>query len=176
MQLRKAVVNYETYEVSEDQKIINTKTGKEIKPCNGPDGYMVVTLYNNYGRKTLRRCRIVATAFLTNPENKPCVNHIDGNKKNDAPGNLEWCTYSENELHSFRVLGKKANKPWQGKTNEKNHSSKGVKQYSLSGVLITEFPSLSEAKRKGFSASHISNVCNGKEKTHKGFIWKFSNN
>jgi HNH endonuclease/AP2 domain len=51
--------------------------------------------------------RLVAEAFIPNPEGKPCVNHKDGNKKNNAASNLEWVTYSENHEHAYRVLGRK---------------------------------------------------------------------
>lgn len=47
--------------------------------------------------------RLVAQAFIKNPNNKPCVNHIDGNKLNNNFKNLEWCTYSENERHSYKM-------------------------------------------------------------------------
>lgn len=62
--------------------------------------------------------KLVAQAFIPNPQHKPCINHKDGNKYNSCVENLEWCTYSENELHSHRVLGKKS-KPMTAKTREK---------------------------------------------------------
>ena len=50
--------------------------------------------------------RLVAENFIPNYKNKPCVNHIDGNKENNHISNLEWCTYSENEIHSYKILNK----------------------------------------------------------------------
>lgn len=66
------------------------------------DGYKVVALYKNNKSTAKTVHRLVALAFIPNPENKPCVNHIDGNKQNNNIENLEWVTYSENTIHSFQ--------------------------------------------------------------------------
>ncbi len=63
-------------------------------------GYASINLNKNGVGKTHRLCRLVAIAFIDNPEKKPCVNHIDGNKRNDMVDNLEWCTYQENMVHA----------------------------------------------------------------------------
>ena len=68
-------------------------------------GYLQVTLSNNGESKTYRAHRIVAEEFIPNPEHKPQVNHIDGNKENNRVDNLEWCTARENILHANNVLG-----------------------------------------------------------------------
>lgn len=68
--------------------------------------YKRVTLSQNNIQKRFQSHRLVAKYFIPNPENKPCVNHIDGNPSNNHVSNLEWCTYSENERHSYDILGK----------------------------------------------------------------------
>ena len=69
-------------------------------------GYFRVNLSKNNFQKKFLVHRLVAKYFLENKLNKPCVNHIDGNKLNNIVDNLEWCTYSENERHSYKVLNK----------------------------------------------------------------------
>ena len=64
-------------------------------------GYLTVHFKN----REYKVHRLVATAFIPNPENKRCVNHLDGNKQNNNVTNLEWCTHSENTRHKFDVLG-----------------------------------------------------------------------
>lgn len=70
------------------------KTGKRV-------GYMSTHFYCNGLRTTMSVHRLVAEAFIPNPENKACVNHIDGNKSNNHVSNLEWMTYAENNAHAL---------------------------------------------------------------------------
>ncbi|MFH0490476.1 HNH endonuclease [Lactiplantibacillus plantarum] len=69
-----------------------------------------VDLWKNGSHKTKLVSRLVASAFIPNPENKPCINHIDGNPLNNVPKNLEWCTYKENQKHAFKTGLNKSSK------------------------------------------------------------------
>lgn len=70
--------------------------------CDTP-GYYQVWLYLNKKRKGFRVHKLVAQAFIPNPQNKPQVNHIDGNKLNNKVDNLEWCTNAENQIHVYKI-------------------------------------------------------------------------
>ena len=90
-----------------------------VPSTNNSKGYERVQLCKN-GKKTTESVhRLVALAFIPNPENKPQVNHIDGIKTNNNVENLEWCTNQENREHKIRVLG-----PWEPVRGSKNHMSK----------------------------------------------------
>lgn len=171
----KVIIDYPDYEINKYGFVRNLKTLRVLKKSTNAYGYKVLSLYKNKIEHNVRVNRMVAITFIENVDNKPCVNHIDGDKGNDYCKNLEWCTYSENEIHSRRILGKKTISPWAGKFNEENSSSKSVNQIDQDGNVIKIFPSISEAGRAGFSIGCISQVCNGKKELYKKHKWSFNN-
>lgn len=129
-------------------------------------GYCVVPLLKDGVRKTYSVHRIVAHVFIPNPENKRTVNHKDGNKTNNNVDNLEWNTDSENLMHAIETglfVIKKNNK-----------RSIPVAQYDVNMNLIAIYPSMNEAERAGFLESKICLCCRGKNKTHRGYIWRYA--
>lgn len=100
------------YEISNTGKVRSVLGGRrrgiELKQSINTTGrYSVVTLVVNRRKKYRKVHRLVASTFLDNPLNKPCVNHIDGDKQNNSTDNLEWCTRSENIKHAYAILGKR---------------------------------------------------------------------
>ena len=87
------------YDVSNLGNVLNRKTKRLLKPFLN-DRYLVVDLFDNTVRQRVAVHRMVAIAFIENPENKEFVNHIDGNKVNNRVDNLEWVTASENATHA----------------------------------------------------------------------------
>jgi hypothetical protein len=79
--------------------------GKSLKTETIVDGYQRIVLMKEAHKKRYMCHRLVAETFIPNPEDKPYVNHINGIKSDNRACNLEWVTQSENELHSFRILG-----------------------------------------------------------------------
>ena len=76
---------------------------KILTPLKLTKGYFGIRLYNETDAKTFKIHRLVAQSFIPNPENKPQINHIDGNKGNNCVDNLEWCTNEYNMKHSYKI-------------------------------------------------------------------------
>jgi hypothetical protein len=156
------------YEVSSTGKVYSHITKRLKKTPVGKRGYPVVSLSDENGKLHVKTVhRLVAQAFIPNPENKPEVNHIDGCKTNCMVDNLEWATRRENDHHA-RVTGL-----------HKSDGDKSVIQ-KRDGKIIAVFKSVSEASRKtGISRSCIGNVCRGyvwngrHSRTAGGFSWEY---
>ena len=83
-------------------KVIKINRCKKLKPIKHKNGYLKIVLYDENGKSIEYALhRLVAETFIPNPENKPQVNHKDGNKLNNCVDNLEWCTAKENSIHAY---------------------------------------------------------------------------
>lgn len=95
------------YLISDKGEVFSVVKGK-IRPSHyDKDGYKIITFMTKEFNKTCKIHRLVAQAFIPNPENKPQVNHIDGNKGNNIVDNLEWVSMSENVRHAYEKLPRK---------------------------------------------------------------------
>ena len=91
------------YSVNENGQIYSEFTGKMLKPFPNNNGYLMVDLFHDAVKQRVAVHRIVAITFIPNPDEKPFVNHIDGNKQNNSADNLEWVTESENSIHALET-------------------------------------------------------------------------
>ena len=98
------VKGYEEYSV-DTNVIVYSKKGKPLKYSLNHNGYCIINFYVNHKRTGFAIHTLVAQAFIPNPENKPTVNHKDGNKQNNTVQNLEWSTHKEQTDHAKNVLG-----------------------------------------------------------------------
>lgn len=96
-------------------------TGKILRPGKHKSGYAKFTLTKEGGFYYVNRHRLIATAFIPNPNNLPCINHIDNDPTNDDIINLEWCTFSHNTRHAYKTnrLSKVGSKNSMSKLNER---------------------------------------------------------
>ena len=149
--------NTSNYYVSSLGRFKNTKgvIMQNYKPHHS--GY----IYLRVNKKKYALHRLVALTFIQNQENKPFVNHIDGNKINNSSNNLEWVTSAENSLHSHKI------------GLNKGHKRKVI-QYDLNMNEIQKFNSIKEVSEKlNISLSCIKDVLKGKQKSSKKFIFKY---
>lgn len=143
----KPIEEYEGYEVSSYGRVRSKR--KILKPQLTEKGYLRHTIQN----KSNKVHRLVAQAFLPNPNNYPEVNHKDENKQNNRVDNLEWCSHSQNLLHS------------RGKT---------ILQYTKNNIIVKEWDNLASIEQNSkYNRSNICDVCKGKRKTAYGYIWKY---
>ena len=160
------------YSVSELGEVRNNRTGALLKPYLRSSGYIVYTMrMKSKGLKDVTRLahRLVAKAFVPNPNDYLIVNHKDENKSNNAADNLEWCTASYNSTYGNATKHKVAHR------YGNDISEKIVQQYDRHGNLIAEYPTIRLASQKlGINLGNISACCLGYRKTAGNYIWKFN--
>ena len=169
----KDIEGYEgLYQVSNKgnvKSLKNNKTKKEkILKHSIVKGYLQVILCKDKTIKGFKIHRLVSQAFIENPNNYPCVNHKDECSTNNSVENLEWCTQKYNINFGTR------NERTSEKLINRNDKSKQVYQYTKDGKLIAVWKSTRECQRNGFNHGSVSSCCNGKLKTHKGYIWSYT--
>lgn len=164
----KDIKGYEgLYKISNYGNVFSVKRNKLLKTTIHHYGYVVISLNKNNAGRMFSVHRLVAEAFIPNPDNLPQVNHIDEDKTNNTVANLEWCTAGYNTNYGTRNK-KVSEKMTNGKL------SKPIYQFSLDGVLIKEWPSAMEIQRKtDYKQAAISDCCNGKCKTMYGYKWSY---
>ena len=177
METWKAIAGYEgLYEVSDLGRIKSLKYGKEkiLKPRKNTRGYLHVVLCKDGKAKNSKVHRLVAEAFIPNPNNLATVNHKDEVKTNNTVVNLEWMSQKDNTNYGTR--NKRAGEAI-SKANINNPMfSKQVQMLDKStGELLATFPSLMEAERvTGIAQPNISSCCLGKRKSTGGYKWRYS--
>lgn len=141
-----------------------------LKSKMDKDGYLIYVLSKFGGTKSYRLHKIVAKAFLTNPN--PLIfnqiNHIDGNKLNNCPENLEWCDCTHNNREAVRI-GLKGGKPYKPRID-----STPIRQYDKEGNIIKIYENLAQATRENsITKTAICNCLNGRSKSSGGFVWEY---
>lgn len=175
------------YTVTENGEMIpfEIRPGRILKPGNtlgkSEAGYKYVSLAK-HDKKPFLIHRLVALTFLPTVEGKPLVNHKNGNKIDNRLENLEWCNKSENQLHSYHVLGNKpdftamlASHGTRGKFYGAHPQARAVIRYDLSGNETGRFSCIKEAVEKtGVSANSIIDVCYGRKSQANGEKWAYA--
>ena len=135
---------------------------KNIKLNYNETGYTYVKLSKNKKQRTLLVHRLVAQAFIPNPENKPTINHKNGKHDCNIVDNLEWATYLENNVHAYK----------NGLKTQKNRR-KPILQIK-DGIIIGRYASITQIKKdKVFNHRNVKSAINGKLKKYKGFCWRY---
>lgn len=135
-----------------EEKVLKVKEDKQ---------YYRVGLFKHKKQKYYSVHRLVAEAFIPNPNNFPCINHKDENKLNNVVSNLEWCNVSYNNNYGNRTLKSSISK------------QKKIVQYDLKGKFVKIWNSQKEAISTLGISNHITDVCTGRRNQCGGYKWKF---
>lgn len=155
----------EQYEVNNIGEVRNRITKNILMPQKDNKGYLRVRMSLHDRKATAKIHKLVAIAFIPNPENKPQVNHINCNKEDNRVENLEWVTNGENQIHAYKnglnyVTGRAGRKKIP------------VIQLDRNGVKIDRYESIGKASRiTGIQRQNIEKVIKGKRKTAGGYQW-----
>ena len=166
------IEGFSNYSVSDNGMIRNDNSLKILKNRKAGAGYCKVTLCENKEHTDKYVHRIVADAFIPNIDNKPEINHIDGNKRNNSVNNLEWVTSSENKNHLYNYLDSSdlRRKYSLMRKGENNAAARKVIRIEDNKIYST----ITEAANDiGVHRMCVSDVCRGIQKTSKGYHYTY---
>lgn len=171
------------------KKQFRTLPERILKPNKNKNGYFYVVLHKNKKGKTWKVHKLVALAFIPNPENKKCIDHIDTNKENNNVNNLRWCTHKENMSNSitkkklidagaFQITKEMREKAKIGYLKNKKQILQKIKLAVEKPIKCIEtekiYKSITTAATElQINPSNISAVCKGKLKSAGGYHWKY---
>ncbi len=163
----KTIAGLEKYGITEAGEIFNLETGRRLKTYTNAYGYE--TAQFTYRKKHYIRTvhRLIAQAYIPNPEQKPCINHIDGNKLNNRIENLECCTYREITEHAAKVL--KVLTQYAESNRRRQRPVRGIYPDGSETEIYESIRSACNAT--GANAANLVAVLKGKRKTCCGAAW-----
>ena len=158
----KDIVGYEgLYAVTSCGKVWGYKRQKFLKPQTDKNGYLRVGLHKDGKTKKYYIHRLVAEAYIPNPDNLPQVNHKDENKENNCLQNLEWCDPKYNINYGTRT------------DKVASSNKKPILQFTLDGEFVREWPSTTDVGKEFIKG--INHCLRGRNKTAYNYIWKYKN-
>jgi len=158
----------ENYEVSNTGLIRNKHTGYALKPSVDKKGYLRARLSRKNIKKSVRIHRMVAIAFIPNPNILPQVNHKDGDKNNNSVSNLEWSTNSDNMKHAI------ANRLTRHVENAGRPRRAVIARHKKTKELYKRYSSIAEAEADtAVIKGNITACCKGRKKSCGGYIWEY---
>lgn len=160
------------YLISDTGKVFSVRTNRIIKTHLSNMGYERVSVDINGETYKYSVHRLVATAFIPNPDNLPCVNHKDENPLNNNVDNLEWCTQKYNINYGTCIERRVKNTVH--KKGADAPRAKEVYQFTLDGELVGKYGSLSDAVNEtGLNKKSLGKACRGLLKTYSGYVWSY---
>lgn len=159
---------HDVQQVNHGTLCIQHRRGMVLKQRQARNGYMLITLQGDKNKNfTYTVHRLVAEAFIPNPESLPTVNHKDEDKLNNHVENLEWMTYDDNNHYGTRQQ--------RAYNNGGGRRKISVGQYEKSGRLVATYESFAEAGRQtGVSKTAIADCVNGRKKSAGGYRWRYA--
>lgn len=152
--------------------------GRILTPEKSTLGYLRVCLYSQSIPKRQFIHRLVAQTFIPNPDNKPQIDHIDGNPSNNNRSNLRWVTAKEN-VNNPVAIQRRATvwetriSPFKGLYGKRNYNARAILRIAPNGE-VKEYASIAEASKDGFNPTNISICCAGNKYLHyRGFDWRY---
>lgn len=174
----KTIEDYPDYMISSMGRVKSLWYGKEkiMKLRNDSDGYVLINFHKNKKQITFKVHRLVAQAFIPNPENKPYIDHINTDRTDNRVENLRWVTNKENMNNPITKLKNSGEKCYMyGKKGLNHPLSKPIIQFAKNGEFVRKWDNAQDVAREWglYSGSNILTCCSGYLKTAYGYKWGF---